>query len=211
MASPKSELECLRLLATSDNIRLLATELRARLGIRIIQPHFNAHHVGQIQIDLSGRPRRSPATFASPRSVHFSTAVYHGGGIFSTCSDSIAIAFEVLRILFGKLMECSIPASSWAPTRSRRSSAAWSAPPSRPGRVSNRSSLPVCPSACMVTGRACMHRMDQMKHPGERSPASSHLSTSARALSSPQPAHAAYRMACNHAIMQSKSTGIITT
>ena len=49
MASPKSELECLRILAT---IQLLAAELRSKSGIRIIQPHLNAQHVGQIQIDL---------------------------------------------------------------------------------------------------------------------------------------------------------------
>ena len=47
------EMDCLRLLATSDNIRLLATELRTRLGIRIIQPGHYSHHVGQIQIDLA--------------------------------------------------------------------------------------------------------------------------------------------------------------
>ena len=52
MTSPMFEMDCLRLLATSDNIQLLATELRTRLGIRIIQPHLHAHHVGQIQIDL---------------------------------------------------------------------------------------------------------------------------------------------------------------
>ena len=52
MTSPMFKMDCLRLLATSDNIRLLATELRTRLGIRIIQPHLHARHVGQIQIDL---------------------------------------------------------------------------------------------------------------------------------------------------------------
>ena len=47
------EIECLRLLASSDNIQLLADELRAKLGIRIIPPGHHAYHVGQIQIDLA--------------------------------------------------------------------------------------------------------------------------------------------------------------
>ena len=52
MASLKSEIECLRIFATYDSIRLLAAELRSRSGIRIIPPGHRACHVGQIQIDL---------------------------------------------------------------------------------------------------------------------------------------------------------------
>ena len=52
MVSLKSDLECLRLLATSASIQLLAAELRKKLGIRIIQPGHHARHVVQIQIDL---------------------------------------------------------------------------------------------------------------------------------------------------------------
>ena len=51
MASPKYELDCLRLLATFASIRLLAAELRSSSGICIIQPGRYSHHVGQIQID----------------------------------------------------------------------------------------------------------------------------------------------------------------
>ena len=52
MASPKSELDCLRILATFASIQWLAAELRTSLGIRIIQPGHHAYHVGQVvQID----------------------------------------------------------------------------------------------------------------------------------------------------------------
>ena len=48
MASPKSEIDCLRILATFASI---VVSSRAS-GIRIIQPHLHAQHVGQIQIDV---------------------------------------------------------------------------------------------------------------------------------------------------------------
>ena len=74
------------------SIQLLATELRSSLGIRIIiQPHFNAHHVGQIQIDV----------------VRFGEALQHSdllGPFISptvaslcACSGSIARSFDMRR------------------------------------------------------------------------------------------------------------------
>ena len=89
MASPKSELECLRLLATSDNIRLLASELRARLGIRIIQPGHHARHAGQIQIDLVRLGEAlQHSSLLGPFISQQSTTVAYLQGLFRQHSDS---------------------------------------------------------------------------------------------------------------------------